>query len=102
MKNYFKLLRFLKGHGKILILAAVFMVVSAVFDGFQLSLIIPVSDRILTNNKIIIPNELPGFLMVWVERINNTPQLTLLWVIALSILVLFILKGVAGYFTAIS
>jgi len=93
MKEYLKLLKFLRPYKKIFTLAVVCMFFSTVFDGFQLSMIIPLADRVLTNKKIIIPTKLPVFLEEFVQRINSIPPLILLNFMAIFVLSLFLLKG---------
>lgn len=74
---------------------------SAIFDGVSLSMIVPLADKVLTDKKIILPSETPQFLSRFVELINSTPSLVLLKLMAISVLVLFVLKGlfffVQGY-----
>ena len=57
MKNYLKLLKFLEGNVKILVLASACMLFSALFDGFQLSLIVPITDKILSKSAIVLPGQ---------------------------------------------
>jgi len=97
MRDYLKLLKFVKPYWGRFLLAAVFMVFSAVFDGVSLTMMVPLADKVLTNKKIIIPAKLPLFLSDFVDKINNTPAVTLLNYMAIGILVLFFLKGVVGF-----
>jgi subfamily B ATP-binding cassette protein MsbA len=73
------------------------MAFSAVFDGVSLAMIVPLADKVLTNKKIIIPTKLPAFLAGFVERINNTPPITLLNYMAIAVMLLFFLKGLFGF-----
>ncbi len=91
MKDYFRLLKFVRPHSKLLGLAALVMGFSAIFDGVSLSMIVPLVDRI-TNQKIVLPVQLPGFLAKFVELINSTPPIIVLYSTASIILVLFIFK----------
>ncbi|MBU0549471.1 MAG: hypothetical protein KKH80_03020, partial [Candidatus Omnitrophica bacterium] len=101
MRDYFQLLRFVRPYRKLLGLAALMMGFSAIFDGVSLSMIVPLADKVLTDKKIILPSETPQFLSRFVELINSTPSLVLLKLMAISVLVLFVLKGlfffVQGY-----
>ncbi|HOW34965.1 MAG TPA: ABC transporter ATP-binding protein [Candidatus Omnitrophota bacterium] len=97
MKNYLKLLRFLKGNTKVLGLATLCMFLSAVFDGFQLSLLVPMTDKILSNNKIIVPGKIPAFLASIIEKINATDSMTLLKWMIVGVIIMFILKGFFGF-----
>ncbi|RKY45073.1 MAG: hypothetical protein DRP80_00545 [Candidatus Omnitrophota bacterium] len=93
MKEYFKLLKFVKKEIGLLILAFICMGISTIFNGASLGMIIPVADKVLTNKKIIVPHKLPDFLNSLIDKINSLEPLFLLKVIAFSIVVLFILKG---------
>jgi len=97
MKDYLKLLRFVKPYWGRFLIAGVCMGFSAIFDGAQLAMIVPLADKVLTNKKIIIPTKLPDFLANFVDKINNTPPETLLVYMSVSVLVLFVLKGLFGF-----
>lgn len=97
MKNYLKLISFLRGHTKVLALATVCMFFSAVFDGIQLSLLVPLTDKILGNNKIVVPSKMPPFVASFIDKINATPPLTLLGTLMIVVIILFILKGFFGF-----
>ncbi len=98
MKDYIKLLKFVRPYYGLFGIAIVCMGFSAVFDGFSLAMIVPLADKVLTNKKIIIPAKLPDFLASFVDKINNTPPEVLLGYMVVSVLVLFFLKGVFGFF----
>ena len=97
MQNYLKLLRFLRGHAKVLTLATFCMLFSAIFDGVQLSLLVPLTDKILSNSKIIIPGKVPSFIVALVDKINATAPMTLLGIMVIIVIVMFILKGFFGF-----
>ncbi len=99
MRNYFKLLAFLKGHEKRFSLAIVFIVLSSLFEGVQLSFMLPVIDRIFTNKKIILPNKVPEFLNRLVDWLNTTDAHSLFLVIPLSFMVIFLLKQVVLFWS---
>ena len=44
---------------------------STLFDGISLSMIVPVTDKIMTNKQIVIPTELPLFLNNFIQKINK-------------------------------
>ncbi len=98
MKDYIKLLKFVRPYYGLFGIAIVCMGFSAIFDGFSLAMIVPLADKVLTNKKIIIPAKLPDFLASFVDKINNTPPEVLLGYMVVSVLVLFFLKGVFGFF----
>lgn len=93
MRQYFKFLKFVKKETPLLFLAFICMGVSTIFNGISLGMIIPVADKILTNKKIIVPHKLPQFLTSLVDKINSCEPLFLLKIVAFSIVVLFLIKG---------
>ncbi len=97
MRQYLKLLRFVKPYLGLFSLASVCMVFSSIFDGVSLGMIIPFVDRVFTNKKIIIPAKIPAFLASFVDKINNIPAATLLIYMILALIALFLLKGFFGY-----
>ena len=97
MRDYLKLLRFLKPYLGQLSLATVCMGFSAVFDGVSLAMMVPLADKVMTGKKIIIPAKLPQFASDFVERLNATAPETLLNYMAVAILLLFFLKGIFGF-----
>ncbi len=98
MRDYFKLLKFIKPHKGTFILAVITMAFSALFDNFTLAMIIPVSDRIMTNKQILIPVKLPQFLNRFVDLLNSTPPDVLIKWVAITMIVLFMLKGLFSFF----
>lgn len=98
MKDYLKLLKFVRPYLGSFSIATVCMAFSAAFDGVSLAMLVPLTDKVLTNKKIIIPGKLPQFLSDFVDKINNTEPAALLNYMAVSILVLFFLKGLFGFF----
>ncbi|MFA6349813.1 MAG: ABC transporter ATP-binding protein [Candidatus Omnitrophota bacterium] len=98
MKDYFKLLKFVKPHKSTFILAIITMGFSALFDNFTLAMIIPVSDRIMTNKQIVIPVKLPRFISSFIDLLNATPPNVLIKWVAIVMVVLFLLKGLFSFF----
>lgn len=98
MKDYLKLLKFVGPYKGLFFIAIACMAASAIFDGVSLAMIVPLADKVLTNRKIIIPTKLPDFLAGFVDKINNTPPETLLNYMVVSVLLLFLLKGIFGFF----
>lgn len=98
MKDYFKLLKFVKPYKGLFLAAVACMGFSAVFDGVSLAMMVPLADKVLTNKKIIVPTKLPNFLAGFVDKINNTPPEILLNYMVVSVLLLFLLKGIFGFF----
>ncbi len=94
MKEYLKLFKFIRPHAGLFALSSVCMLFSAIFNGVSLGIIIPVADIILTGKKIVLPAKLPSFLSNWVDLLNNMPRLTLLNYVAITVVLLFVLKGI--------
>ena len=99
MREYLKLLRFLRGHVRMLLVAAALMLISTLFEGFQLSLAVPITDKILSKNKIILPPQAPDFLHGWVTHINAMEPLVLLRLISIIILAMLLLKGLFTFWS---
>lgn len=97
MRDYLRLLKFVRPYSGLFLIAILCMAFSAIFDGISLSMIVPLADKVLTNKKIIVPTKLPDFLSGLVDNINNTSPEALLNYMAIAILFLFILKGLFGF-----
>ncbi len=98
MKDYLKLLKFVRPYKGLFLIATVCMGFSAIFDGISLAMMVPLADKVLTNKKIIVPTKLPDFLAGFVDKINNTPPQALLNYMVVAVLLLFLLKGIFGFF----
>lgn len=97
MRNYFKLLRFLKGHLKRFATAVSFILASSLFEGVQLTLMLPVIDRIFTNKQIVVPNEVPAFIRNIVDYLNSIDSHTLFIAVPLTFLALFAVKQLVSF-----
>ncbi|MDP2939207.1 MAG: ABC transporter ATP-binding protein [Candidatus Omnitrophota bacterium] len=93
MKEYFKLVRFLKPHISVLVLASICMFFTTIFDGVSLTMIVPLADKVLTNKQIVLNNKVPAFLTNFIAKINTIPSLELLKMMSVIVLVLFLVKG---------
>lgn len=93
MRDYLKLLKFIRPYLGMFLTASVCMVFSAIFDGVSLAMMVPLADKVLTNKSIIIPVRLPAFLADFVDKLNAIAPLVLLNYIAVAIVLLFVLKG---------
>jgi len=71
MNNYRKLLAFLKDYRKLFAIAVAAMLFSSCFKMFELSMLVPLVDRIFNNREIIIPNNLPQFVVVIIDKLNS-------------------------------
>jgi len=99
MKNYLKMLEFLKGHQGRFGIAIIFIILSSLFEGVQLTFILPVVDRIFENKPIIIPNKVPAFLAHIVDKLNSIDVHTLFWMTPLCFMALFSIKQVVLFFS---
>jgi len=102
MRDYFKLLRFIRPYAGRFSLATVCMGFSAVFDGVSLAMMVPLADKVLTNKKIIVPAKLPDILASFIDRINNIPAEELLGYMSIAIILLFVIKGFFGFMQSYS
>ncbi len=75
------------------LIAGLLMVLSAVFDGASLSMLVPISDRVLAGKPIRFPYELPDWLAVWVDKLNAIDPRDLLFYIGVAILVIYLAKA---------
>ena len=98
MRDYLRLLKFARPYLGTFLVASLFMGLSAIFDGATLTMIVPLADKVLTNKKIIIPSKIPGFFADFIDKLNNTPPELLLRYMAITIVVLFLVKGIVGFF----
>ncbi|MCK9432103.1 MAG: ABC transporter ATP-binding protein, partial [Candidatus Omnitrophica bacterium] len=94
MKDYLKLLRFVKPYKAIFAFAVFCMGCSAIFDGVSLAMMVPLADKVLTNKKIIVPTKLPDFLAALVDKINSISPETMLNYMVVIVILLFLLKGI--------
>lgn len=97
MREYKRFIKFLKPHSGKLSLAVIFMALSSLFDWVSLAMIVPVSDKILNNGKVVFPFKLPGTVENIVGVINSMPQAQLLKWLIIFIPVLFFLKGLFNF-----
>jgi ATP-binding cassette, subfamily B, bacterial MsbA len=97
MKQYFRLFKFIWPHKFLFIGSGICMVMSALFDGVSLGMIMPLADIVFTGKKIVVPVTLPSFLAKFVDRLNSTAPFVLLNYIAIGIIVLYVLKGLFGF-----
>ncbi|MFH0941243.1 MAG: ABC transporter ATP-binding protein [Candidatus Omnitrophota bacterium] len=100
LQDYRDLFAFTRPHLKLLIIAVFAMLCSTIFDGVSMSMIVPFSDKILSNSKIVVPTKLPIFIESFIARINDMSQLSLLYWMAGFLVVLFLFKGFFSYMQA--
>lgn len=97
LKEYWKLLKFAFPFKQFLFLAAFCMGVSTIFDGVTLGMIVPLSDRVLTNKEIIIPGDLPPLLTSIVNKFNSLDPSILLKFMVIFTIGLFFFKGLFNF-----
>lgn len=97
MSDYLKLLSFLKGYRREFSLAVLFMFIASLFQGVQYSLLLPLTDRILTNKKIVLPNQVPAFLQELVNHFNAMNVDVLFWVIPLAFFIMILVRLVTTF-----
>ncbi len=97
MKQYLRLFKFIWPHKLLFAGSGLCMIMSALFDGVSLGMIMPLADIVFTGKKIVVPVALPGFLSGLLDKINTIPPFELLQYISLGVIVLYILKGFFGF-----
>ena len=103
MKDYLRLLKFLKPHIWILVLAVLFMLLFGIFEKASLGVAIPFFDNVLSHKEIIMPGQqyAPQFLIDFVDKINTlgkrSPLILFYWI--MSVLgTLLLLRPVTAFF----
>lgn len=91
--DYFSMLRFVKPHRRVFILAVIFMMFTALFDCVSISMILPMTDRVMADKEIVFPQQLPLFLQSFIASINKIPRWNLLFIMGYGTALLFLLKG---------
>jgi len=94
MKNYLKLLRFLKAQWVIFFIALVCSSVSAILNGITLLSILPFIDIVFTHKKIVLPTTLPSVISTFIERLNSMDPAALFKILLMCIIPFFLLKGI--------
>ena len=93
MENYFKLLKFLKNHTRLFTVAVITMLIASSFEGVQLSLLVPMTDRIFNNKPIVVPGHLPAFINRLVEHLNAMTPESLFGIFPMIVLLALLLKN---------
>ncbi|MBN1871798.1 MAG: ATP-binding cassette domain-containing protein [Candidatus Omnitrophica bacterium] len=103
MRDYIRLLRFLRPHLWVLLIAVIFMLLFGVFEKASLWAAIPFVDNILSGKAIVMPgqNYAPQFVVGIVDRINmlaSRSQLTLLyWILGVLGALLFLREATSFF-----
>ncbi len=101
MRNYLKLLGFLKGHKRLFFWAIFANFFASLFEGLQWTMLVPVIDPIFTHKPIKIPNKVPPFIADMVDKINQTNPDSLFYYVILGSFLLIIFKNVITYFSSL-
>jgi len=96
-RDYRDLFQFTRPHLRELAAAVFCMLISTLFDGVSLGMIVPFADKILNNGRIVVPAQLPVPVEDFIARINAMPQLQLLQSMAFFLIGMFFFKGLFTY-----
>jgi ATP-binding cassette, subfamily B, bacterial MsbA len=99
MKNYIRLIGYVKSHLWVLACAAFFMVLSSILQPISLGGFIPFIDKVMIGKDIVLPGEhVPVFISDVVSKINNIPRMRLLGIFVIFYMIMFVLRSVFIYF----
>lgn len=73
------------------------MVVSTLFEGVQFGAIVPLADRIFTNQLIVLPQGMPSVVVQWADKFNGLDRYTLFYGLIFMIPIFFVFKGIFFY-----
>jgi len=96
MKGYSRFIKLIVPHSGVFALAVGCMVLSTIFSASPLGLIIPLVDKIITGKDIIVPTgvTMPHVLEMLIQKINALPALKLLNILSITVIALFLFKGI--------
>ncbi|MFC1807373.1 ABC transporter ATP-binding protein [Candidatus Omnitrophota bacterium] len=98
MNNYLRLIKYVRAHLWILGLAAIFMILTSVFQPISLGAFIPFIDKVMIGQDINLPYEhVPDFITNLVEKINSTPRKRLLGVFIMFYMSMITIRAVFVY-----
>lgn len=100
MKNYLKLLSFLKAQKRLFLIAVAALFVSSFFEGIQYTILIPLTDRIFNKKQIVFPNGVPDFVRDIVDQLNVMEPATLLKILPWAIVLLMLVKHAFVYMSS--
>lgn len=90
MRDYVRLLGYLKAHLALATVAVLSLIASALFDGISLVPIVPLADRVLNRGQITLSTSLPPFLQTIILRLNEADPMRLLgWLCLVGIALMF-------------
>jgi subfamily B ATP-binding cassette protein MsbA len=91
------MLHFSKRHLPLLFAASGLMVLSAIFDCAQIGAIIPLIDKIFTNNPIVLPKMVPAFLHHFADKINAMDRMVMFKLLLTCFPIAYIFYGLSSY-----
>jgi ATP-binding cassette, subfamily B, bacterial MsbA len=98
MRNYLRLIGYVKSHLWILALAAVFMILSSVLQPISLGGFVPFIDKVMMGQDITLPGEhVPEFMLNAVEMLNSVPRMRLLGFFIIFYIIVFALRALFIY-----
>ncbi len=100
IRDYKRLIGFVKPHLGVLALAFVFMLIYSVLNGLSPTALIPVVDNIMRGSEITIPPHVkaPIFITVLIDRINALPTMRLVTILLVGALIYFLLRNIFDFF----
>jgi len=100
MRNYRRLIKWLKPHVGIFVLAILCMLISSILGGISLGAIVPLVDKILAGKEILLPEttNAPLFIKQLIDKINLIPRGMFLNILIFAVLILFLIKGIILFF----
>jgi len=100
MRDYARLIKLIRPHRGILIIAIICMAGTSLFGGASLGAIIPFVDNIISGKGIPIPQDanIPQFLVDLIVKLNSLSPLALLNHLIIWLVVMFLLKEAFTYF----
>lgn len=100
IRDYKRLIGFVKPHLWILALAFICMLIYSVLNGLSPTALIPVVDNIMRDSKIIIPPHVkaPLFIITLVGSINALPAMRLVTMLLMVTLIYFLLRNIFNFF----
>ena len=98
MKNYLRLIGYVRAHLWVLALAAVFMILTSILQPISLGGFIPFIDKVMIGKDVVIPSHnVPAFILDLVAKINSMPRVRLLGIFIVFYITLFTLRALLMY-----
>ncbi|MFN4226995.1 MAG: ABC transporter ATP-binding protein [Candidatus Ratteibacteria bacterium] len=103
IKEYLRLRNYIKIYWKYVLVGGILSIFYIILNFLSFTSVIPLIDRILSNKKITLPENLPSFIGIkiqpLIEKINSYHPLVVLKYLILFIVLTFFLKGICFYFS---